>query len=136
VRNRFTCDPSMEVDGARIARVARDHDRAFAARFPILDGVGMEHQWGGRLCLSLNNVQVIGEIEDRLFAACCQNGLGTAKGTLAGLLAADLATGGTSRALDRALAADPPRRLPPAPVTRLGAAARIRWAETRAGREL
>jgi len=43
-----------------------------------------EYRWGGRLCLSRNNVQVIGELEPGLFSACCQNGLGTAKGTLAG----------------------------------------------------
>ena len=82
------------------------------------------------------NVQLVGEIEDGLYTACCQNGLGTAKGTLAGLLAAELATGTPSPALDRALAADQPTRLPPEPIARLGAFARLRWSERRAGREL
>ena len=136
VRNRFTFDPSMEVDKARIARVARDHDRAFRARFPMLDGVQMEYRWGGRLCLSLNNVQVVRELDRGLFSACCQNGLGTTKGTLAGMLAADLATDRQSPALDRMLASDAPRRLPPAPLARIGANLRLRWAETRAGEEL
>ncbi|MEM9970234.1 MAG: FAD-binding oxidoreductase [Pseudomonadota bacterium] len=136
VRNRFTCDPSMEVTNARIDRVAKDHDRAFRARFPMLGDVAMEHRWGGRLCVSLNNVQVVREVETGLFSACCQNGLGTAKGTLAGMLAADLATGRQSEALSRAIASRAPTRLPPAPLTSLGANARMRLGERRAGREI
>ncbi|MEL7299165.1 MAG: FAD-binding oxidoreductase [Pseudomonadota bacterium] len=136
VRNRFTFDPAMEVSEARVARMARDHDRSFRARFPMLAGVGMVYRWGGRLCLSRNNVQVVSELEEGLFAACCQNGLGTAKGTLAGGLAADLALGIASAPLARARAAPPPSKLPPAPVAELGAAAYLRWSERRAGREL
>lgn len=136
IRNRFTFDPSLEVSAARIDRVARDHDRAFAARFPMLAGVSMDYRWGGRLCLSRNNVQVIGELDDGLYSACCQNGLGTAKGTLAGGLAAELALGETSLALDRALKADLPRRLPPEPFARVGANIILKVQERRAGREL
>ncbi len=135
VRNRFTIEPSMEVGPARIREVSRDHDAAFAARFPMLTGVEMEFRWGGRLCLSRNNVQVIGEIEPGLFSACCQNGLGTAKGTLAGLLAAEQASGVQSPALERALAAPRPTRVPPAPLTRAVGNARTRWGEWRAGRD-
>lgn len=136
IRNRFTFDPTLEVSDARINRVALDHDRAFAARFPMLAGVPMEYRWGGRLCLSRNNVQVIGELDQGLFSACCQNGLGTAKGTLAGGLAAELALGGTSSALDRALNADLPKRLPPEPFARVGANMILKLQERRAGREL
>lgn len=136
IRNRATFDPSMEVSDARIAQVARDHDRAFAARFPMLAAVEMEYRWGGRLCLSRNNVQVVGELEPGLWSACCQNGLGTAKGTLAGVLAAEGACGVASPALERALAADMPARLPPMIVSRPVAAARLRSGEWRAGGEL
>ncbi|MDU8909795.1 FAD-binding oxidoreductase [Aestuariicoccus sp. MJ-SS9] len=136
VRNRFTYEPGLEVSDARLARICRAHDRSFAARFPMLAGVGMEYRWGGRLCLSRNNVQVIGALEPGLWSACCQNGLGTAKGTLAGLLAAEAAAGVGSPALSRALAAAPPARLPPRPLIRAGAAARLRWGEWTAGREL
>ena len=136
IRNRFTFDPAMEVSAARIDRVARDHDRSFAARFPMLDGVRMEYRWGGRLCLSRNNVQVVGALDERLYSACCQNGLGTAKGTLAGGLAAELAMGQSSPALSRALAADRPTRLPPAPIAHLGASVFLKLQEWRAGIEL
>jgi len=135
VRNRFTCDPSMKVGAARIARVARDHDRAFAARFPMLGGVAMEYRWGGRLCLSRNGVPASGEVAPGLYAACCQNGLGAAKGTLLGMVTAELAAGRPSALCDEVMALDPPRRLPPAPLTFLGANAVMRWGEWKAGRE-
>ena len=136
VRNRFTFDPSMEVDHTRISNVSKDHDLAFSARFSMLAGVSMEYRWGGRLCLALNNTQVIGEMDEGLWSACCQNGLGTAKGTLAGMLAADAATGVSSPALDRALRAEAPKPLPPQPFASLGATAKIKWGEYKAGREL
>ncbi len=136
IRNRFTCDPSMEVSAARIARVGLDHDRAFAARFPGLKNVGMEYRWGGRLCLSWNSVPAMGEVDEGLFSACCQNGLGTAKGTMLGKVTAELASGHGSQLLDEMQALDAPKRLPPAPITFLGANATIRWSERRAGREM
>jgi len=135
VRNRFTFDPSMQVSPRRIAGVARDHDRAFRARFPMLASVDMAFRWGGRLCLARNGVSVVGALDDGLYAACVQNGLGTARGTLGGMLAAEMACGVDSPALDRALAADRPTRLPPGPVAWLGANATLRWSEHRAGAE-
>jgi glycine/D-amino acid oxidase-like deaminating enzyme len=135
IRNRFTYDPSMEVGQRRIARVGADHDRAFRARFPMLKNVKMEHRWGGQLCLSRNDAPAFGEVEDGLYAACCQNGLGTAKGTLAGMLAAELATGGSSDALRHMLGEPGPTKLPPEPLTYLGANAVIRLGEMKAGRE-
>lgn len=136
VRNRFTFDPSMEVDAARVASVGQDHDKAFAARFPMLKNVEMSYRWGGRLCLAMNNSQVIGELEPGLWSACCQNGLGTAKGTFAGVLVAEAAVGKLSPALDRALKADRPPKLPPKPLSALGAKIRMKWGEYKAGKEM
>ncbi len=136
VRNRFTYDPGMEVSEQRLGDVARTHDASFAARFPMLSGVAMEYRWGGRLCLSWNGVPAFGEVEDGLFAACCQNGLGTTKGTLAGICAADLAAQGNTPHVAELQAAAEPRRLPPEPLAWIGANATMRWKEWRAGREL
>jgi glycine/D-amino acid oxidase-like deaminating enzyme len=136
IRNRFTFDPTLEVEPKRIAKIGHDHDTSFLNRFPDLSNVTMEYRWGGRLCLSRNNVQIIQELEPGLFSACCQNGLGTAKGTFAGGLAADLALGRSSQALSRALAADAPARLPPAAIAKLGANLYLRWQERSARGEL
>ena len=136
VRNRFTYDPAMEVSEARLRAVARDHDASYANRFPMLKDVEMEYRWGGRLCLSRNGVPAFGEIEDGLYAACCQNGLGTTKGTLAGMLAAEQAAQANNPMIEEMLAFDQPSRLPPEPFTWIGANATMRWKEHKAGREL
>lgn len=136
IRNRFTYNPKMEVDAARIARVGKDHDRAFKARFPMLPDVKMDQRWGGRLCVSRNNVSVVQELESGLYAACCQNGLGTVRGTLSGILAAELATGTQSERLKRAVCAAAPQKLPPQWITKPGANAYLRFQEMRAGAEL
>ena len=94
-----------------------------------------EYSWAGRLCLSLNHVPAFGEVEEGLYSACCENGLGTVKSTLAGMMAADLATGTRSEDLEKYQDQPKPSRLPPEPVAGLGARAVIRWQEMRAGRE-
>jgi len=136
VRNRFTYDPSMEVDDNRIKRVAVDHDRSFRRRFPQLNGIEMEYRWGGRLCISRNSVPAFGEVDTNLYSACCQNGLGTAKGTMAGILAAEKAAGVDSELLGYIEREPLPSRLPPEPIAWLGANAVIRWKEFRAGNEV
>jgi len=136
MRNRVTYDPGMETESARLSVMGESHDRSVRKRFPQLNGVEMEYRWGGRLCLSLNDVPAFGEIDEGLFAACCQNGLGTTKGTASGMLAADLAAQGNSPLVARMTTLDQPRRLPPEPVAWLGATATLKWREWRAGREI
>ncbi len=134
-RARFTMDPSMEISDRRLARVGRLHAAKFRDRFPMLEGLETEYCWAGHLCLSLNGTQAFGEVEDGLISACCQNGLGTVRGTLAGMAAAELALGRPGNAA-RAMAGQPePKRLPPEPFAWAGANAAMRWKEWRAGRE-
>ncbi len=135
IRTRFTFDPSLPVSEGRVARVAAEQRRSFDARFPGLKGLPMEFSWAERLCLSRNHVPAFGEVEEGLFSACCENGLGTVKSTLAGLLAADLATGNGSAQLDRFGAQAKPKRLPPAPMAWIGINSVLRWQQLRAGRE-
>jgi len=136
IRNRATFDPNLQVTGTRIESVAIDHDRSFRDRFPQLADVTMEYRWGGRLCLSRNNASAFGEIDSNLFAACCQNGLGTAKGTVSGKLIAELASGLTTDLLDDQLRDTELTFLPPQPLASIGANIILRWGEFRAGKEL
>lgn len=135
VRTRFTYDPGMTVSEARVRRVAAEQRRSFDARFPELGRVPFEYSWAGRLCLSRNHVPAFGEIEEGLYSACCENGLGTVKSTFAGIMAADLATDSRSERLRAYLDQPKPSRLPPEPFAWLGANSVIRWQELRAGRE-
>ncbi|MEO0823777.1 MAG: FAD-binding oxidoreductase [Pseudomonadota bacterium] len=135
MRNSMTYDPGLAVPEGRVARFGRRHDASLAARFPALRGIEMPYRWGGRLCLSLNDAPVFGEIETGMYSACCQNGLGTTKGTIAGKLAADLAAHGNDPLVGEMLAEDRPSLLPPEPLATVGAVATMRWREWRAGRE-
>jgi glycine/D-amino acid oxidase-like deaminating enzyme len=135
IRTRFTYDPSVQVSEKRVAATAAQQRRSFDARFPDLAGLRFEQSWAGRLCLSLNHVPAFGEVEEGVFSACCENGLGTVKSTLAGMMAGDLAAGVPSDDLARYMDQPQPKRLPPEPIAWLGANAVIRWQEMRAGRE-
>ncbi|MEM6464451.1 MAG: FAD-dependent oxidoreductase [Pseudomonadota bacterium] len=135
VRSRFTYNPSMQVSDRSLQSIAMLHRRKFRDRFDTLPDLEFEYCWGGHLCLSWNNVPAFGEIDEGIFSACCQNGLGTAKGTLSGLAAAELASGVESDTVAALLAEAEPRPLPPEPIAWLGANATMRFKEWRAGRE-
>ncbi|MGK0270410.1 MAG: glycine/D-amino acid oxidase-like deaminating enzyme [Cocleimonas sp.] len=136
IRNRMTYNPDLNADKNKLLKFARKHEQSFNARFPKLNEVNMEYQWGGALCLSRNNAPAFGEKEEGLFAACCQNGLGTVQGTLVGILAAEQASGHDSKYLQNTLAQNQPSRLPPEPIAAIGANTLMRWGEFKAGREL
>lgn len=136
VRSVFSWNPDRKTSADDVRRHGAVHDRSFRARFPMLPEVEMEYRWGGHLCLSRNSVPAFGEVAERIFAAACQNGLGTTRGTLSGMLAADLACGESSRLLDEWRRQPPPRRLPPEPFMSLGARAYLKWIQGRAGLEL
>lgn len=135
VRTRFTYNPSMTVSAGAVARAGKLHDQKFAERFPMLKGINMAYRWAGHLCVSWNGVPAHGEIEKNIYSAVCQNGLGTAKGTLAGMSAAEMASGRKSELTQAMNAMDAPKRLPPEPITWIGANATLKWKEIRSGRE-
>ncbi len=127
--------PGMRATEADMARAARAMQRKFDQRFPQLAGMRMEHAWAGHLCLSLNGVSVMREIEPGLYSACVQNGLGTARGTLTGMAAAELACDTTSAITRHFTDQAEPKRLPPQPFREIGANVVLRWKEWRAGDE-
>lgn len=135
MRNRFRYSASLIDQERNVAWAAKDHDRSFKARFPMLPDVDMEQRWGGRLCLSWHGDPAFGEVEEGIYSACCQNGLGASTGILSGMLAADLATGRENRYVDQFLAMNEPTKLPPEPLATIGATAYLNWKEWRAGRE-
>ena len=136
IRNGFAWSPGRSVTKAKTERVCARHDKTFVARFPNLEGVEMEYRWGGLLCLSRNDAPAFGEIEQGVYSACCQNGLGTARGTLQGILAAEQLVGHESELLTKALGQPQPTKLPAEPFASIGANAVMHWQEFRAGAEL
>lgn len=124
--------PDMDPGQRNLARATRVQQRKFDQRFPQLAGMKMEYEWAGHLCLSVNSVSVMRELDQNVFSACVQNGLGTARGTLTGMGAAELACGQSSDITRYFTAEAQPKRLPPAPFAEIGANVVLRWKEWRA----
>jgi glycine/D-amino acid oxidase-like deaminating enzyme len=127
--------PGMEVSESAVQRAAKVHREKFDQRFPGLKDVPMEFTWAGHLCLSRNGVAVMRELERGLYSACVENGLGTTRGTLTGIGAAELACAVTSDITRHFTAEAEPTRLPPPPLSTIGANLFLRWKEWRAGNE-
>ena len=124
--------PDMRPTAKHVARAARIQRRKFDQRFPQLAGMKMEYEWAGHLCLTLNGVTYTHEVERGVYAACAQNGLGTARGTLTGIAAAELAMGQPSEIAEHFNNEAQPTRLPPRPLREIGANAIMRWKEWKA----
>jgi glycine/D-amino acid oxidase-like deaminating enzyme len=127
--------PGMEASETDLKRTAHVHREKFDQRFPDLNDVPMEFTWAGHLCLSRNGVAVMRELDRNVFSACVQNGLGTTRGTLTGIGAAELACGVASDITRHFTAEAEPTRLPPPPLSTIGANLLLRWKEWRAGDE-
>ncbi|WP_282021560.1 NAD(P)/FAD-dependent oxidoreductase [Ruegeria faecimaris] len=124
--------PGMTSTAGDLARASRVMQRKFDQRFPQLAGLDMQYHWAGHLCLSLNGVSVAREVEQGVISGCVQNGLGTARGTLTGIAAAERTCGHSSNITRYFDAQDQPKRLPPKPFREIGANAVLRWKEWRA----
>ncbi|WP_271948141.1 NAD(P)/FAD-dependent oxidoreductase [Ruegeria faecimaris] len=124
--------PGMTSTAGDLARASRVMQRKFDQRFPQLAGLDMQYRWAGHLCLSLNGVAVAREVEQGVISGCVQNGLGTARGTLTGIAAAERTCGHSSNITRYFDAQDQPKRLPPKPFREIGANAVLRWKEWRA----
>ncbi len=136
IRNRFTYNPNMSPNKSILDNVLRSHVKSFSDRFPMLKDIKLSQTWGGHLTLSRNNVAAFGELKPGLFSACCQNGLGTVKGTLHGLAAADLAMGKKTALVEQLLNNPQPKKLPFKPLTKIAVSSRIKLGELLAGKEL
>jgi glycine/D-amino acid oxidase-like deaminating enzyme len=122
----------MKASAADMRRAEAVMRRKFDQRFPQAAGMPMDHRWAGHLCLSLNGVAVMRELDQNLFSGCVQNGLGTARGTLTGIAAAELACGESSPITFYFAAEDRPKKLPPRPFQQIGANSILRFREWRA----
>ncbi|MEM7170326.1 MAG: FAD-binding oxidoreductase [Pseudomonadota bacterium] len=127
--------PSMRQSDDRRARVRQNHQRLFEQRFPMLPGVTMEHTWTGYLCLSQNHAPGFGKMASNVWAAVCQNAVGVTKGTIGGILAADMACGEDNPLIADMETLGQPDKLPPRPLLDIGVRGRFAWEIWRARAE-
>jgi glycine/D-amino acid oxidase-like deaminating enzyme len=136
VRQHFAYAPRFTRPADEHACIQAGHERILHERFPNLRAVGIEHTWRGYLCFSRNSAPGFGQVAPNLYAAVCQNGVGVTKGTIGGLLAADLATGRDNPLIADMASLGTPSALPPRPFLDLSVRARLalehlRWRSER-----
>jgi len=135
-RNRMSFTRNLKISERVLEQMGKTHDASFAKRYPHLEEVTQEYRWAGRLCFSRNGVSAFGEVKQGLYSACCQNGLGVARGTLSGMAAAELVAEGETELAKSFLEQDEPQKLPFAPLDSIGATALMKFEEWKARKEL
>ena len=80
----------------------------------------MQYRWAGQLCMTRGDLSIMREIDANLFTACCQNGLGVARGTFTGIAAANLVMGQKNALTDFFANKPLPAKIPPAPLSTIG----------------
>ena len=87
----------------------------------------MEYTWTGFLCLSHNGSPGFGKIAANVFAAVCQNAMGVTKGTIGGILAADMACGKDNDLIGFMQSLGEPNKAPPRPLLDIGVRCKFAW---------
>ena len=119
--------PKQRVGAGDHPAVAARHKKLFDERFPMLPSVQMEHTWSGIVCLSRNNAPGFGKAADNVWSAVCQNAVGVTKGTIGGILAADMASGQDNPLIADMESLGTPDALPAGPFLNIGVRARQAW---------
>mgnify|MGYP001189808398 FL=1 len=120
IRQRFRYAPSFRRPDSEAAQSRKDHEKLFRRRFPMLPDVNMEHTWRGFVCLSRNHAPGFGRLGPNVLGAVCQNAVGVTKGTIGGLLAADMASGEDNPLIADMETQGTPEHLLPRPFLDLG----------------
>ncbi len=133
----YTSDADANAGSAELlARARGTHRRSFDARFPMLRDVELEHTWGGKLGMTLNDTHCFGTVGERIHAAAGYNGVGLAMGTALGTLLADHVSDVESQLLRQVRALPTATWMPPDPLLGVGLRAYTSWLKYRAGAEL
>lgn len=135
IRQDIYFKPDLRESDAKRAQLREQHQRLFEERFPQLRGVTMEHTWTGFICLSRNDAPGFGKAAGNVYTAVCQNGVGVTKGTVSGMLVADLACGEDNPLIADMEALGTPQSLPPRPFLDIGVRAKMAWEIWRARAE-
>ncbi len=135
VRQDIHYNPQMRESDKFRRRVATNHKRLFDQRFPMLSEVNMEYTWTGYICLSRNDSPGFGRLADNVYAAVCQNAVGVTKGTIGGVLVADMACGEDNELIGYMESLGQPDKLPPRPFLDIGVKTKFAWELYRARHE-
>ena len=119
--------PSQRASEDSVVKARAAHLKVLRSRFPMLPTLSIEYTWTGYVCLSRNNAPGFGKVDGNVWSAVCQNAVGVTKGTISGLLAADMACGKDNPLIADMESLGRPSRLPPRPILDVGVRLRNAW---------
>lgn len=129
VRNSYRYAHDYNTPQDLLPDLRRRHRVAFDARYPQLGDVDFEYTWGGASSLSGNFETYFGEIEQGIYLSCCDQSVGAARGTISGMMLADMACGKRTDMLRNMMeVSGAPSKLPPRPLLRIGVPMRMAMA--------
>ena len=127
IRQNIYFNPSMRESQAYQGQIKQSHKKLFDQRFPMLPNVEMEYTWTGFICLSENGSPGFGKLASNVYSAVCQNAVGVTKGTIGGLLAADMACGEDNELIGYMQSLGEPNKVPPRPFLDIGVRSKFAW---------
>ncbi|MCV6588653.1 MAG: FAD-binding oxidoreductase [Marinobacterium sp.] len=126
IRNGYRYAHDFNTPQALLPKVRKNHRKGFEDRYPQLKEVPFEYTWGGASGLSGNFETYFGELEQGIFVSCCDQSVGAARGTISGMMLADMACGKrTQRLSDMLEVSGKPSWLPPKALLRVGVPLRM-----------
>lgn len=137
IRNSYRYAYDYNTSASQLKHVVHSHRASFISRYPSLRHVEFEHTWGGTSSLSGNFQTFFGQVDEGVYAACCDQSVGAARGTISGKMLADLITGRESQLLtDIQTVSGNPSVLPPRAMLRVGVPLRMKIAHFASRAEL
>ena len=126
-RQTISYRPSMRHNKAELEQICERHKALFAKRFPMIRNLDLDHTWGGYLGLSRNQDSAFGKFGDHVWGAAGHQGIGVTRGTIGGILAADMAMGLENPLIEDMMRIARPVQNPPSPFLEIGIAAATAW---------
>ena len=123
IRQGFLFPKNFKVSQSQRDHAKRTHVQVFAARFPNLTDVDLEHFWMGTLAVTRNGAPRWGAVAPNVHVVAGCNGVGIVKQTILGTLLVEHALGLDNPLIADALALGAPTRSPALPFLELGAKA-------------
>ena len=127
IRQNIYFNPAMRESNTYRAKVNQAHKKLFDQRFPMLPEVNMEYTWTGYICLSNNGSPGFGQLAPNVYAAVYQNAVGVTRGTIGGILAADMACNEDNELIGYMESLGTPDTVPPRPFLDIGVRAKMAW---------
>ncbi|TDB01186.1 NAD(P)/FAD-dependent oxidoreductase [Halomonas marinisediminis] len=137
IRNSHRYAHDYNTPTRMLPKIKENHLKAHLERYPQLDDLEYPYTWGGTSSLSGNFETFFGQLEEGIYSAGCDQCVGICRGTISGMMMADMAAGRESSLLEDIIkVSGSPTRLPPRPLLRIGVPLRMKMARWASRKEI